>query len=163
MYELKQRRLRSQIVITGIEIHDIGNFENLLRLVLIDEECGILKNLLMVENLLETLTKRKSQTFYEPSDLHSCDKCCRRGHYFNKEVDYCESVSRSSKCRDCIGIVPMRRAIRLDRESPMILHFNKKLGCKSVKWFLSNAMAFMLYIITEEDSNSKFIMASASK
>ena len=31
---------------------------------------GILKYLLMVENLLEILPKRRSQTFYKPVDVH---------------------------------------------------------------------------------------------
>ena len=41
-YEIKSRRLRSQKVV-GTEKVDIGNLEDLLRVVLIDEECGNLK------------------------------------------------------------------------------------------------------------------------
>ena len=93
MYEIKSSRLRSQtdlfyfssfifekvtvslkksnpskkIVIVEEELDridiDIGNLEDSPRLVFIDEECG---NLIveMVENLLEILTKERSQTFY---------------------------------------------------------------------------------------------------
>ena len=41
-------------------------------MVFIDEPCGNLK--IVVESLLETLTKRRSQTFYRPIDLHSVTK-----------------------------------------------------------------------------------------
>ena len=39
IYEIKSRRLRSQKVV-GTEKVDIGNLEDLLRVVFIDEECG---------------------------------------------------------------------------------------------------------------------------
>ena len=75
MYETKSRRLRSQKVLMaeeeldGIDIDDITNLEDLLRLVFIDKESGNLKVELMVESLLEILTKRKIQTFYKPIDI----------------------------------------------------------------------------------------------
>ena len=69
LYKIKLPRLRPQKVVIGIDIDDIGNFDDLLRLVFIDEECGNLKA--VVDSLLETLTKRKSQTFYRHIDLHS--------------------------------------------------------------------------------------------
>ena len=47
----------------GIDIDDIGNFEDLLRIVFIHEERGNLKVSLTLETLLETLTNR-SQAFY---------------------------------------------------------------------------------------------------
>ena len=75
MYEIKSRRLRSQKVLMaeeeldGIDIDDITNLEDLLRLVFIDKEFGNLKVELMVESLLEILTKRKIRTFYKPIDI----------------------------------------------------------------------------------------------
>ena len=39
-----------------LDIDDIGNFEDLSRLVFIDEECGIPEFLLMMESLIEILT-----------------------------------------------------------------------------------------------------------
>ena len=53
----------------GIDINDIGNLENLLRVVFIDEERGNLK--VVVGSLLEILTKRRSQKFSRPLDLNS--------------------------------------------------------------------------------------------
>ena len=49
-------------------IYDIGNLEDL---VLTHEECGNFKVSLKVESLLEILTKRRSQTFYKLTDVHS--------------------------------------------------------------------------------------------
>ena len=68
LYKIKSRRLRSQEVFNGIDIGVIGNLENLLRVVFIDEGCGNLR--VLVESLLEILTKRRSQTFYKPIYLH---------------------------------------------------------------------------------------------
>ena len=48
----------------------MGNLEDLLRLVLM-RNVGVLKQSLMVESLLETLPKRRSQMFYKPVDMHS--------------------------------------------------------------------------------------------
>ena len=49
----------------GIDIDDIGNLEDLLRIAFIHEEC------LTVVSLLEILTNRRSQAFYELIDVHS--------------------------------------------------------------------------------------------
>ena len=70
MYEIKSRRLRSQILtcfiflvlfkknqLDCIDIDDIGNLEDLPRLVFIDEECG---NLIVVNDGAE-LTKNINQ------------------------------------------------------------------------------------------------------
>ena len=54
----------------GIDIDDIGNFEDLLRIVFIHEEPGNLKVSLTLETLLETLTNR-SQAFYRLIDVQS--------------------------------------------------------------------------------------------
>ena len=69
LYKIKSPRLHSQKVVIGIDIDDIGNLEDLLRVVFVDEECGNLKA--VVESLKETLTKRRSQAFYRYIDLHS--------------------------------------------------------------------------------------------
>ena len=55
----------------GIDIDDVGNLEDLLRIVFIHEECGNLKVSLTLESLLEILTKRRSQAFYKLIDVHS--------------------------------------------------------------------------------------------
>ena len=79
MYEIKSRRLRSQILtcfiftcnpseknvifeeeLDCIDIDYIGNVEDSPRLVFIDEECGNL--IVLTRNINQT--KRKSQTFY---------------------------------------------------------------------------------------------------
>ena len=77
MYEIKLRRPRSQKVVKGIGIDDIENLEDLLRVVFIDEECGNLK--VVVESLLETLIKRRSQTSFRPIDLHSVTNAVGEG------------------------------------------------------------------------------------
>ena len=48
----------------GIDIDDIGNLEDLLRIVFI-RECGNLKVFIDGGELPEILTKRRSQTFYK--------------------------------------------------------------------------------------------------
>ena len=119
MYEIKSRRLRSQILtcfiflvlfskngfvkksnpseknviveeeLDCIDIDDIGNLEDSPRLVFIDEDCG---NLIVVNDggeLIEILTKRRSQTFY--NSLKICPlsgKCCRREYFFSSHVEY---------------------------------------------------------------------------
>ena len=54
----------------GIDIDDIGNLEDLLRIVFIHEECGNLKVSLTVESLMEVLTRR-CEAFYKLIDVHS--------------------------------------------------------------------------------------------
>ena len=56
IYEIESRRLRSQKVI-GTEKVDIGNSEDLLRVVFIDEECG---NLKVIIEILTINQKKKS-------------------------------------------------------------------------------------------------------
>ena len=55
----------------GINIDDIRNLEDLLRIVFIHEECGNLKVFVDGESLLEILTNRRSQAFYKLIDVHS--------------------------------------------------------------------------------------------
>ena len=77
----------------GIGIDNIGSLEDLLILAFIYEECGDLKVVVDGGELLEILTKRRSQTFCNPIYVHSVRKCCRREHFVNKQVEYCESVT----------------------------------------------------------------------
>ena len=55
----------------GIDIDDIGNLEDLLRIVSSIKNVGVLKYSLTVESLQEILTKRRSQAFYKLIDVHS--------------------------------------------------------------------------------------------
>ena len=56
-------------VVIGIDIDDIGNLEDLLRAVFINEKSENHK--VVVESIVEMLTKRRSQTFYRDIDLNS--------------------------------------------------------------------------------------------
>ena len=67
---LKRRKPFRKNVILEEELDGIGNLEDLPRLVFIDREWGIWKYPLMVETLLEILTKG-SQTFYKAIDVYS--------------------------------------------------------------------------------------------
>ena len=56
----------------GIDVDGIGNLVDLPRLVFIHKEhVGILKWSWMVGNLLEIITKRRGQRFYNPIDVNS--------------------------------------------------------------------------------------------
>ena len=55
----------------GIDTDDNGNLVDLLKVVFIHEECGILQDSLMVESLLEILTNKRSHAFYKFIDVHS--------------------------------------------------------------------------------------------
>ena len=55
----------------GIDIDNIGNLEDLLILAFIYEEYGNLKVVVDGGELLEILTKRRSQTFCNPIFVHS--------------------------------------------------------------------------------------------
>ena len=47
---------------------------------------------LMVESLLEILTKRKKSDVLQAYRCLLCNECCRRQYSFNMHVEYCESV-----------------------------------------------------------------------
>ena len=55
----------------GIDIDDIGNLENLLRIVFIHEECGNLKVLVDGRELTGNINKKRSLAFYKLIDVHS--------------------------------------------------------------------------------------------
>ena len=68
----------------GIYIEDIGNFEDLLRLVFIHEECGNLKVFVDGRELKPRILQAdRCQLF---------DKCYRREYFFNTNLEYCQSV-----------------------------------------------------------------------
>ena len=51
--------------LVGIDIEDIGNLEDLLKIVFIHEECGYLKVFVDDGEPIRILTKRRSQAFYK--------------------------------------------------------------------------------------------------
>ena len=58
MYKLKSPRLRSHKVVIGIDVDDIENLEDLLKVVFINEECENLK--VVVESFRNINQKIKS-------------------------------------------------------------------------------------------------------
>ena len=58
IYEIKSQRLRSQKVV-GTEKVDIGNLEDLLRVVFIDEESGNLKVVIVMTSVTVMIIFRK--------------------------------------------------------------------------------------------------------
>ena len=82
MCEIKSRTPRLQKVVVfegdkGIDKADIGNLEDLLRVVLINESCGNLKGVIDGGQLTRNINQKK-KTFYKPIDDRSVEKCCRR-------------------------------------------------------------------------------------
>ena len=58
-----------------------------------EEELGVeLNEELVVKSLLEILTKRRSQSFYKPIDIHSVTNAIKRDCFFKKHVEHYESV-----------------------------------------------------------------------
>ena len=76
----------------GIDINDIGNFEDLLRIVFIHKECGNLKVFIDDGELTRNITKKKKPGVLQVYRYLLCDKFYRREYFFNKHVEYCESV-----------------------------------------------------------------------
>ena len=76
----------------GIDIDDIGNFLDLLRLVFIHEECGNLKVFFDGEELTRNINQKKKPDVLQAYRCPLCDKCCRREYLFHKHVEYCKSV-----------------------------------------------------------------------
>ena len=76
----------------GINKNVIGNLEDLLRIVFIHEECGNVKGFVDGGKLTRNINKKKKPGVLEAYRLPLCDKCFRREYFFNKHVEYCESV-----------------------------------------------------------------------
>ena len=67
----------------GIDIDDIGNLEDLLRLVSIHEECGSLKVFVVGRELTRHINEKKRCTLG--------GKCFMQEYFCSKHVKYCES------------------------------------------------------------------------
>ena len=76
----------------GIHIDDIGNSEDLLRIVFIHEECANLKVFVYDGELTRNVNKKKKPVVLQAGRCPLCDKVYRREYFFNKHVEYCESV-----------------------------------------------------------------------
>ena len=61
-------------VVVGTDVDDIGNLENLSM-----KNLGILTQSLMVDNLLEILTKKRREVFCKPIDFHSLANAVSEG------------------------------------------------------------------------------------
>ena len=80
----------------GIDIDDIGNVEDLLRIAFIHEECGNLKVFVDGWELIRNINKIKKPGALQACRCPICDKFYRREYFFNKNMEYCESVSMIS-------------------------------------------------------------------
>ena len=65
----------------GIDIDDIGNLEDLLRIVFIYEECG---------NLKVFVNEKKKPGVLQTYRCPLCDKCFISEYFCNRHVEYCE-------------------------------------------------------------------------
>ena len=70
----------------------IGNLEDLLRLMLINEKCGNPQVVVNNEELNGNITQKKKPGILQACRCPLCDKCCRQEYFFNKHLEYCESV-----------------------------------------------------------------------
>ena len=68
----------------GTDIDDIGNLEDLLRIVFIHDKCGNLKVFVDGGELTGNINKQK-----KPGILQA-DKCYKREYFFNTNKEYCE-------------------------------------------------------------------------
>ena len=62
------------------------------RLVFINEEYWNLKVVAGDEELFVSIKKKKKADVLQAYGLSLCDKCYRQDCFFNKHVEYCESV-----------------------------------------------------------------------
>ena len=62
----------------GIDIDDIGNLEDLLRIVFIHEECENLKVFVDSGELIGNINKKKKPGLLQAYRWPLCDKCYRR-------------------------------------------------------------------------------------
>ena len=76
----------------GTDIHDIGDLEDLLRIMFIHEECGNLKVFVDGGELIGNINKQKKPVVLQAYRCPFCDKCYTREYFFNTNVEYCESV-----------------------------------------------------------------------
>ena len=76
----------------GIDIDDIGNLENLPRIVFIHEERGNLKGFVDAGELSRNINEKKQPGALQANRSSPCDKCFRWEYFFNKHLEYWESV-----------------------------------------------------------------------
>ena len=76
----------------GIDRDDIGNLEDLLRLVLINEECGNPTAVADGGELTKNINQKKKPDVLQACQCPLCYKCYMREYFFNNHLEYCESV-----------------------------------------------------------------------
>ena len=75
------------------DIDDILNLVDLLRIVIIHEECENLKVFVDGRELPRNINRKKKPGVSQAYKCQLCDKFYRREYFFHKHVEYCESVS----------------------------------------------------------------------
>ena len=76
----------------GIDMDDIENLEDLLRIVFIHEQCENLKVFIGGGELTRHINEKKKAGVLQTYRFPLCDKCFMREYFCNKHVEYCESV-----------------------------------------------------------------------
>ena len=76
----------------GIHIDDIGNIENLLRIVLMNEEC---RNLKVVNDreLSRNISQMKKSDVLQAYKYTLHDKCCSQEYFFQRSGNNPEEIS----------------------------------------------------------------------
>ena len=72
----------------GIDIDDIGNLEDLLRIVFIHEECGNLKVFVGGGELTRHINEKKKPGVLQTYRCSLFDKCFMRKYFSSKHVEY---------------------------------------------------------------------------
>ena len=75
----------------GIDRDDIGNLEDLLRLVLINGECGNPKIVVDGGELTRNITQKN---VLQACRYPVCDKCYRRKYFLNKHLDIVNQLGK---------------------------------------------------------------------
>ena len=75
----------------SIDIDDIGNLEDLLRIVFIHEKCGNLEVFVDGGELTRNISKEKKPGVLQAYRYLLCDKCYRKEYFIIANVEYCES------------------------------------------------------------------------
>ena len=70
----------------------LQTLDDLLRLLLINEECENPKVVVDGGELTRNINQKKNSGVLQACRCLFCDKCYRREYFFNKNVEYCESV-----------------------------------------------------------------------
>ena len=76
----------------GIDIDDIGNLEDLLRIVFIHEECGNLKVFVGGGELTRNINEKKKPGVLQTYRCPLCDKCFMGEYFCSKHVEYCQLI-----------------------------------------------------------------------